>query len=350
MNNLTYSQKVGNWLLKQSGCSLQDYCIKFKYYPLAVKIMNLDENDEKKSKMAIARDKELKELYLACNANKTAISRKGNNRSWTQYFKDLICGWIIEDLVVEMLRRQEIEVIRNGRDAQRVIEFDNNVTQEADLQIKVGDVTRKVELSNEFNPYLGKCGFIEKRAPALYKLWKDRGIWIYRDLSRGKYVLVDFGTENIVLHLRHHNTAIKDWSKDVHRYVLAENGKIERDDRLLAPEIISVVGCSIESKEQPKLNEVEDEDSPPQIFTIGGEFRKRDESQKPETEIPKVKAEKQTEVEETPAPKVTEKKKKPKTEPLPPPLESDDALVEETDDEDTADFSEETDFGDSDFV
>lgn len=277
-NKQTYSQKVNEWLVQKSGRNLQEYCRYFGYYPLAIKIMGLDENDEKKSKKIIGGDRELKEHYLKYAKDPKSISRKGENRSWTQYFKDLITGWVIEDLVIEMMRKQGIEVHHNGRDAERVIDIGSNVNQQADIEITVGEISRKVELTNEFNTILMKHGFIEKRAPALVNLWKEKGIWLYRDISNGKYVLIDFATENITLHLRHHNTVSSTWTKDVHRYILEEHGKKIRDDRMLAAELISVVGCSIEGKVQPELKEVVDEDSPPVKFELGGHFKTQKES------------------------------------------------------------------------
>lgn len=275
MNSTAFSQKIESWLLEKSGCSLVDFCHKFNYPTRETKIMSLDETDEKKSKTIIAKDKELKDLYIACSKSEKGKARKGENRSWTRYFKDLITGWILENLTIEQFKRQGIDIRHNGNDAKRVIEVDGNVNQNADFIITVGDVSRYVEITNEFNSILKEHGFIEKRAPALFKLWKNKGIWIYRDLPRGKYVLVDFATEPTKIHLRHHNNVVNNWAKDVHRYVLSENGKKERDDRMLAPEIISVVGCGIAEKEQPILDEVEDADSPPLEYAIGGVLRKK---------------------------------------------------------------------------
>lgn len=273
MESKTYSQKVDEWLFAKSGCHAIDFCRKFGYYPLALKIMSLDENDEKKSKAIMAKDAELKSHYIKCSKDPQSIARKGNNRSWTRYFKDLITGWIVEDLVMEMLKEQGIEIEHNGHDSKRRIAIGNDVTQDSDFVIKVGNVSRKVELTNEFNHLLERKGFIEKRVPALLNVWKEKGIWIYRDLTNGKYVLVDFATEKVKLHLRRHNNVREDWAKDVHRYVLSENGKKVRDDKLLVAEIISVVGCSIDGREQPKIEEIEDKDSPPQDFGLGGNRR-----------------------------------------------------------------------------
>lgn len=270
MEGKTYSQKVESWLFSKSGCHLQDFCRKFGYYPLAQKIMALDENDEKKSKAIIAKDAELKRHYLMCSKDAMSIARKGEQRSWTQYFKDLITGWVMEDVMLELLKRNGLEVVHNGRDAARHIAIGNGVSTEADFQVKVGSVIRKVELSNELNTILGNEGYIEKRSPTLINLWKTKAIWVYRELSTDKYVLIDFATEKVKLHLRSHNTGKSNWAKDVNRYVLKENGKIPRDGKLLIPELISVVGCGIDGVEQPLLEEVEDKDSPPKLFSLGG--------------------------------------------------------------------------------
>ena len=270
MESKTYSQKVDEWLFAKSGCHIIDFCRKFGYYNLALKIMTLDESDEKKSKAIMSKDPELKALYIAASKDESTIARKGKNRSFTAYFKHVITGWVVEDLVMAMLKKQGIDIVNNGHDSNRKIAIGKDVTQDADFRITVGKNTRKIELTGEFNQILSQDGFIEKRAPALVHVWKEKGIWLYRDLMHGKYVLIDFATEKVKLHLRRHNNVLANWSKDVHRYVLSENGKKVRDDKLLAAELISVVGCSIKDKEQPKIEEVEDKDSPPQDYGLGG--------------------------------------------------------------------------------
>lgn len=345
MESKSYSQKVDEWIFSKSGCHLIDFCRKFGYYQLALKIMSLDESDEKKSKAIMAKDSELKALYIAASKDKFTIVRKGNNRSFTSYFKQVITAWVVEDLVKEMLKEQGINIVSNGHDSNRKIAIGNNVSQDADFRITVGKNTRKVELTSEFNTILGDEGFIEKRAPALVRIWKDKGIWIYRDLLRGKYVLIDFATEKVKLHLRRHNNVISDWSKDVHRYVLDENGKKVRDDKLLAAEVITVVGCSIEGKEQPKLEEVIDSDSPPKDYGIGGTVQGKNREVKSEVKPNVVVAPKKKEVvkpqnDDSNKAKKIVKPAKPQLQPPPSPSQQD------AEEEMLADY----DYGDGDFV
>ena len=225
--------------------------------------------DKKQIQSALRGDNELKELYIKYDRDEKAKARKGSNRSWTHYFKDLITGWVVEDLSIEMFRRQGVNIEHNGNDKSRVIDIDDNVSQEPDCLVTVGNIRRKLELTNEFNNIVSEKGYIEKRSPAIYRLWKEKAIWIYRELMSGKYILIDFATEDVRVKLLRHEK----WDKDVHRYVLEENRKRLRDDRLLVAELIAVVGCGIEGKEQPKLKEVIDEDSPSQDWDIGGKRR-----------------------------------------------------------------------------
>ena len=278
MNRRNYSQKVGEWIENQSGCTLSDLCYRFGYNPIYSTIIGFDSKDEKKNGKAIRKSKTLTAFYSKAYKDEGFMRRCGKNRTVTSYCQYLIVGWIMEDLSIEMFRRQGIDIYHNGTDCKREIEIDGSVTQNPDCIVKIGENTRKVELSNEFNSILEDYGFIEKRVPALYTLWKDKGIWLYRDLLNGKYVLIDFAVEKVKLHLRRHNTVKDDWSKDVHRYVLEENGKRVRDERLLAAELISVAGCGIGDKEQPILEEVIDKDSPPLDWDVGG-IRKAEENQ-----------------------------------------------------------------------
>ena len=227
MDSMTFSEKVESWIYEKSGCKLQDFCRKFKYADLETKIMGLDEHDEKKTKLIVSKDSELKQLYLDCASSEKFISRKGKNRSFTEYFKTLVTGWILEDITLAMFKRQGIEITHNGRDKKRKIKSVGEVSQDPDFIIKIGENERELELSCAFCNILKNEGFIEKRCPSLVNLWNRKALWLYRDIRRGKYVLVDFATERVTLHLRKHNTTCNDWSKDVHRYILEENNKKE---------------------------------------------------------------------------------------------------------------------------
>ena len=253
-----------DWLFKRSGCHIVDLCRYFGYPDLTVKVMSLDADDEKTGKAIIAKDTEMRTLYSRFAKDKSVQYRKGENRSLTGFMQDMIIGWVIEDLLRKQLEENGIEADLAGADKARVIDIRDSVNSSADLRIKVGDVVRNVELTAEFNNILADSFYIEKRVPALMNCWKNGNIWLYRDLLHEQYVMVDFATEKVKLHRRYHgNNVAPSWSKEVHRYVLAENGKKVRSDRLLIPEIISIVGCSIDNEKKPIIEEVVDKDSYP---------------------------------------------------------------------------------------
>ena len=265
-NRIHYSKKVNEWLISTSGCGLGDFCRKFGYPKRETKIVEeLDEDDQEKTMKIIKGDKELTALWRKSKDNKRVNARRGG-RSLTEYYKTLVSGWVMEDLVVSMLKKHGIDVCHNGSDGERNIDKEDSVSQDPDLIVKVGDNARKVELTCEFNDILNREGYIEKRAPSLYRLWESKSLWLWFDLPSGKYILVDFATEAVSLMLRWHSF----WNKDVHRYTFEEHGKKVRDDRLLAAELISVVGCWIEGKEQPALKETIDLSSPPHKWDLGG--------------------------------------------------------------------------------
>ena len=277
MQSRPYSKKVNDWLISTSGCSIGDFCRKFGYPMRETRIVEeLDEEDEAKTKSIIRKDKEIMALWKSSIDNSNVKMRMGKNRSLTEFYKTLVTGWVIEDLVISMLKQNGIDVSHNGSDVNRDIDKANSVSQEPDIIVRVGDNTRTVELTCEFNDILKNDGYIEKRAPSLFNLWKKKSLWLYFDLPSGEYILVDYATEPVSLMLRWHEL----WSKDVHRYNLEDNGKKIRNDRLLFAELISVVGCGIEGKKQPTLNETIDKSSPPHFWELGGN-RKRcaDESQ-----------------------------------------------------------------------
>lgn len=292
-----YSKKVNDWLEVNSGYTLLEYCKMLKYYPATIKIMELDDDNKKQIQAALKSDAELKDIYLSFDRESSARTRKGN-RTWTRFFQDIITGWVMEDLTIEMLRRQGIEIDHTGKDSQRRIYIGKTVSQASDCIVKVGDVKRRLELTNEFNSLMVQDGYIEKRAPALSNLWKAKAIWLYRELESGKYVLIDFATEKVITHFRHHQR----WGKDVQRYILAENGKRIRDDRLLAAELISVAGCGIEGVEQPKMEVLMDEGSPPHNPELIGGIppRKTSQENKPKEEEPTQTPKKETEKIEPP--------------------------------------------------
>ena len=305
----SYAWKIEKELWEKKQIYLADICAKLHYPDINCRIMRLDETvSPKEQQAAIKKDKEILALYLQFSKDGNANARKGANRSWTEYFKQLIVGGVEEDLFLLLLRKNGFKANRNGRDKNRIINLGAPINQNPDIVVGLGENSRKIELTNEYNNFLCEDGFIEKRCPAIINMWNDGVIWLYRDRKNKKYVLIDFANEKVKAHLRHHNTGSQAWSKDVHRYILSENDKVVRDDTNLISELTSIITAGVRKDGRPPLEEVEDTDSPPCEFSIGGK-KKGAKVKPPQKKVvpPKV----EIKAVDVPAPPAVEKKEKP---------------------------------------
>lgn len=257
MDTVSFSKKVDLWLYSKSECSLIDFSHKFGYHSLVQKILGLDESNEKKIKLSISNDAALKGLYLQF-ANDPITKEIKGNRSYTESFKDLIAEWILDDLTVQMLKEQGIEIDFIGNTSKRELSVDVYRKHDSCFLISIGDNSRPVSFYNSFDSTMEHEGCIYINKATLKELYEKKSILIYRDLPRGKYCLVDFATEEVKIHhASNHESNNK--KENVYRYVLAENDKKERDDRILSAEIISLIGCKIGNDfQQPSLIEVDD--------------------------------------------------------------------------------------------
>lgn len=260
----SYAFKVDEILHSNCRCSLVDICKRLGYSQTLIDIISTNEND-KKSLIALSR--KYKTMFLSFDADEKNNRQKGKNRTWTEYFKTLISGWVIEDIFSLWLSHKGLNISNTGTDAERKILL-RGVTNTADLKISKDGKERKLELVVEMNNILQESGFIEKRCPALIVCHREKSLYLHIDIKNRAYVLIDFASESVHLHLRHHNTAA-DWDKDVNRYVLEENGKKPRPLENLLSELEAALVIA-PPKEQPKLEETIDEDSPPTKYLPGG--------------------------------------------------------------------------------
>lgn len=256
-----YADKVNKWMQDNHGISLMEFCTLMKYPERELEILSVKR--DKESMMALYR--KYKSLFDESQANELCKKRKGKNRTWTEYFQSVIAGWAMEDMLSLWLTKNGFEVGKSGDDRCRKL-LVSSITNAPDIIIgKSGHNKRKVELVFESEDYISKYGYIEKRLRSLWDAHKAGSVFLFIDISCNKYVIIDFALENIKLHLRHH----KKWDKDVHRYNLDENGKIPRQISMMIDELDAVC-LSDMNGETPLFEEVEDKDSPPTEFGLGG--------------------------------------------------------------------------------
>ena len=295
---LSYAYKTDLWLRRNFKVSLVNLCAKLGYDETIMQIISTDEN----SKQAMVQlYNNNKALFDSFNADKMSLKRRGANRTWTEYFKQVIAGWAFEDLFVLWLKSNGLEANIQGCDYHRELMV-SGVTNTPDIYITRDGVTRKIELIFDYSDYIIEPGFIEKRSPALLVDYNEKAIILDISLKNNLYVLVDTAIEDMKLHLRHHNTTYRPWDKDVNRYFFAENNKIARPLDQMFDELWDC--CTDENLNGERGNLVEeiDEDSPPTEYKVGGIRIEDGEAKEP----PKKETEKKEESEEKIQPQINE--------------------------------------------
>ena len=163
-------------------------------------------------------------------------SRIGENRTPLQYAKDLIAGWIGEDLFARNLMDNGIEIELNGADSDRRILPATKVSTKPDVSMRVGDGEwRECELMMEHIGFPSKEGIIVFRHYKFNSMVDKKCIFIDLDFSTGKYVIIDFrkGTPKAKFIEKYDN-----WGgKPAYVVSLSENGIQMREHEKLIDEL-----------------------------------------------------------------------------------------------------------------
>lgn len=266
---LPYFKHTNDFLLRETGNSIIDYARYYGYPETEVKILQLEGIDDKRLKPVIVKDADLKSLYCRMGKNQKAKTLKGpdGKRSWTAYFKQIVTGWIWENITTDYLENVcQFKVMSSGCDRERKI-LDNFIEQVPDFHVCYNGMERNIELTVECNEICARDKYIEKRCGTAFQTMREKGegtIWLYLDLFQKKYVLTDFAREVVSGIVRWHGH----WGKDVCRYNLEDHGKIARDIGMLKDELQDCVGKSLKGNVQPPPDWRKDEKSPPHDHDI----------------------------------------------------------------------------------
>lgn len=259
-----------NLLLKRTGISAAVWCEKLMYDPRAAKIMRL--HGGKSDDSAFLGDEGLRDLSEKAGADAKIVAMKGR-RTWTRFFKDIVLGWIDEDLLVLWLEQGGFSVERENGGGRRSLEYAGAMNRNSVLLVGAADVVRKVVFTTSYCAGWRDHGYIEKPAPEMWKLYEDGAVWVYQymgsDADEGKYCLTDFAAEPggaIKTTLRHHSAG----GMDVNRFCLSENGKAFRSPEKLILELKAVVSYTPGAEERPEWREEMSKDSPPTMFGLNG--------------------------------------------------------------------------------
>ena len=205
-------------LVRDYGKTLAEVCEALGFKQEYIDFIKVDERDIAVCK---ANARKYKPLIMALENDPLSKKRRGD-RTWTEYIKTIICGWIGENLFAMYLTKNGFTVKCNGVDKDRKIETGNNVGARPDFIVGYGGSERKIELIQETNSIAENDGYIDLRGNKIQRCAENKAIVVYRELLHKKYVMIDFGCENArVRRIDYH----KGWTKPAMRYFLEANGK-----------------------------------------------------------------------------------------------------------------------------
>lgn len=205
-------------LVRDYGKTLAEVCEALGFKQEYIDFIKVDESDIAACK---ANARKYKPLIMALENDPLSKKRRGD-RTWTEYIKTIICGWIGENLFAMYLTKNGFTVKCNGADKDRKIETGNNVGARPDFIVGYGGSERKIELIQETNSIAENDGYIDLRGNKIQRCAENKAIVVYRELLHKKYVMIDFACENArVRRIDYH----KGWTKPAMRYFLEDHGK-----------------------------------------------------------------------------------------------------------------------------
>ena len=141
------------------------------------------------------KHKKLFDDFLADERNKGLM----DGRQVYEYFKDLISGWIGEDLLIKALNEYGFTASLSNADSDRVIKTNYvGVTSEPDIKIEYEGNIRYLELMEALTP-VESYGQFDMRLSKAKNQFNRKNLFLLHGLADGKYLLIDFMRENITL-------------------------------------------------------------------------------------------------------------------------------------------------------
>lgn len=230
--------RIDKFYREKYNLSTYEICKKLNYSEQNLDIIKCDINNPKEKKDLYIKYRPLFDSFLYTERGKRII---GKTRTVLDYFKDVISGWTGEDLFVMALKKYNIDARIDNTDKARTILTPEKPTCKADIVAIVGEKQRPIELMQECAGFLTQKGYSETRVGKFDELKRTKGIYVNRDLLNNSYIVVDFATEDIIVHRRKHEK----WDKVVDRYYLEDNNKKLRTMKLLWPELIVLLNQDI---------------------------------------------------------------------------------------------------------
>jgi hypothetical protein len=124
-------------------------------------------------------------------------SHQNDRRTPVGYCCDLIYGWIAEDIIAEVISKQEtLEVGFHGTDGEREFLKMREISTDPDLVINNGEKTRLVEIYCDWKDYWQTHGKADLRDDKYKKLVKENAVLFGISPSSKTGFLLDFGKDS----------------------------------------------------------------------------------------------------------------------------------------------------------
>lgn len=164
-------------------------------------LLGCDASDKAQKQKVYKKHKKLFDTFLKSDRNKELM----DGRNVLDYFKDLIASWVGEDLLVRALNEYGFTASLANADSDRVIKTDRTeVTGEPDIKIEFEGNTRYLELMDALSP-VEKYGQFDLRLSKAKNQFNKKTLFLLHGLSDGKYVLIDFMRDNVVVQFNYPN-------------------------------------------------------------------------------------------------------------------------------------------------
>lgn len=181
--------------------SLADVARELGYSAQNIDLLECNAVDQMQKKVVYKKHKKLFDTFLKSDRNKELM----DGRNVLDYFKDLIASWIGEDLLVKALNEYGFTASLANADRDRVIKTNRDeVTGEPDIKIEFEGNTRYLELMDALSP-VEKYGQFDLRLSKAKNQFNRKTLFLLHGLADGKYVLIDFLRDNIVVQYNYPN-------------------------------------------------------------------------------------------------------------------------------------------------
>ena len=158
-------------------------------------ILGGDFTNLEEKKRIYKKHKKLFDNFLADERNIGLM----DGRQVYEYFKDLISGWIGEDLLVKALNEYGFKASVANADKDRVIKTKHEgITGEPDIRIEYEGNVRYLELMDALSPVETFGQFDLRRAKAENQ-YNRKNLFLLHGLGDGKYILIDFMRDNVTV-------------------------------------------------------------------------------------------------------------------------------------------------------